>query len=155
MIIIMFILGMLLMDWIIYRVNNNLDLRVEIEKRDYYIKILTTWLDMRQHGITIGDYMKKRGYNRVIIYGLSYIGERLYTELESEGFRVVGIIDSNQYVLADCRLYSPNDDLPEADLMIITSEMTYNEVKEKMSKKVSYPIIGFSGLIGCLYGRNF
>ena len=46
--------------------------------------LLDKWIQNEQDGKKIGDYLKKNKLENVIIYGMSYIGRRLYKELLKE-----------------------------------------------------------------------
>ena len=151
-----FIAGMLIMDYIVSK-----DMTKEINKieNDYqkmrlYYYIFNMWLDMKQQGKKLGEYMEKKGYKRVAIYGMKELGERLFIELRDAGIEVVCVIDSNKNVLGNFTLISPDDEIPSVDLLIITADYYYAEIEKKMREKVDCPILSASGLLGNAFDRN-
>ena len=82
------------------------------------------------------------------------IGERLYVELMDSDIEVVCVIDQGKNVLGDFLLLSPDDDIPPIDLLVVTADYYFNDIKAKMEKRVSCPIISLSGLLGNAFGRN-
>ena len=151
-----FLLGMITMDFIVSRDMNKEKNRLkdECRKMNMYYHIFNLWLDMRQQGKKIDDYMKTQGYKRVAIYGMKELGERLYVELVNAGVEVVCVIDSNKNILGNFPLLSPNDEIPPVDLVIVTASFYFSEIESALNKKVSCPIVSLEGLLGNAFRRN-
>ena len=148
-----FIFGMLMMDYIISKNNSHKENQKQLEKIFLYYNIFNMWLDCKQQGKSLSDYMNSKGYKNVAIYGMKELGERLYVELINLGVNVVCVIDNNKSVLGDFILLSPEDEIPSIDLLIITADYHFADIKEMMEKKVACPIISLSGLLGNAFGR--
>lgn len=152
--VIAFLSGMLIMDYIITKDISKKKPDKEIQKWLSYYQILNMWLDLKQQGKSVKRYLEQNGYKRIAIYGMRELGERLYVELVDAGAEVVCVIDQNKNVLGDFELISPEDDIPQVDLIIVTVEYCFNEIKEKMSQKVTCPILSLSGFLGNAFHRN-
>lgn len=129
--------------------NNEYD-----EKIHSYYELLNVWLEMRQKGKTIVPYMKRKGFHRIAIYGMKELGHRLIDELYGTDIIIEYVIDRDP-VLGDFLLFTPEDELPEVDAIVVTADQYYLGIKEDLENKCTYPIISLRGLLGNAFGRNF
>lgn len=94
---------------------------------DLYLEAIK-WLDLKQKGFSIADYLCELGYKNIAIYGMSYMGEALKNELNTTNVHVkYGIDHTYQNELCDISIYKPNEELPRVDCVVIT---TYGDTKE-------------------------
>lgn len=93
------------------------------------------WLKLQEQGISIHDYLRKRGIHSVAIYGFSYIGKRLYHSLNTEEICVKYFIDMNAEYLKEeaVPIYRPEAPLPEVDMMIISLVDGVDNIREKLA----------------------
>ena len=130
-------------------------LEKELEKAKMYYGIMNVWFSQEQRGKSLVPYMKKKGYQKVAIYGMAELGERLYYELTKGGLDVAYVIDQSSYVLGEFELIKPTDVIPKVDVIIVTAEYYFDEVKETLKIDKSTPIIGISTLIGNAFRMNW
>lgn len=142
------------MDLVISSNGSTKKIMIEGKKWNYYFSILNMWLDLKQQNREIVTYMKERGYLKVAIYGMSDLGNRLFSELKNTGIEVVCVIDRRDNVIGDFMLISPDDEVPEIDLLVVCAEFYYDEIKTFMENKVKCPILSLSGLLGNAFKRN-
>lgn len=104
--------------------------------------IMNRWLEAKQQEKHMDVYLKKRGFRTVAIYGMHYIGERLYKELENTQIEVSYGIDQNKDG-SNCALtiYKPDDKLPLVDAVIVTTPLYYYAIKRTLGEKLNIPII--------------
>ncbi|MCI8376708.1 MAG: hypothetical protein HFI29_14950 [Lachnospiraceae bacterium] len=100
------------------------------------LKITVKWLK-NDHKIT--DYMEGNGYETAAIYGMSYLGECLEAALRKSGKDVLYGIDRNADRLfnAQIPIYTINDELPDVDVMIVTTLLYYEQIKSEIERKMS------------------
>ena len=127
----------------------------EFEKKIMYFNILKLWFWAEMNEYSVSEYIRSNYGNTVAIYGMTDLGELLYQRLKKDGVLVKYIVDKNPNVLCDCKLFSPEDDLPEIDVIIVTSEYYYTEIREYLEKKVSYKIESLLGIICYVTGLAF
>ena len=109
--------------------------------------LFNQWMMAKQSGKNIADYLEKNNYKKIIIYGMSYIGERLVDELNNTEIEIVAGIDRNaKGIFANMPMLLPDEDMSEADCMIVTPVFFFDEIKEKMVSKFSNPIISFEDI---------
>lgn len=120
---------------------------VEIEKRTLYFNMLYMWHWGTIHGVSIIRTLIDRGIHKIAIYGLTELGMLLYQEAEMADLEVSYVIDKNKNVLCECDVYSPEEEYPDADIIIITAEFYIDEISELLLKKTKIPFISLCELI--------
>lgn len=93
--------------------------RGEQFRLQYNENILHAWLRLKLQGQELITYFHKKGYKKIAIYGMGYLGERLMEDLRLSGAEFVYGIDKNHPAGVLDR-YRPEDDLPETDVIVIT-----------------------------------
>lgn len=118
---------------------------------DKHLRIMQSmnqWLILRQEGKTIRNYFEVSGYKQIAIYGMSYLGERLYDELKSSVIEVKYVIDKNaDMIYSQVEVFEPQDELPEADAIVVTAISFFDEIKDQLSVKVNCPIISLEDIL--------
>lgn len=118
-----------------------------LQKKDAIIRLFNQWMIVKQEKRSIADYLKKRGYHMVSIYGMSYLGERLYDELIGTDIVVAYIIDQNDdRICSKVDIFQPDDELPMVDAMIVTAFFYFTDIEFKYSH-VDYPIVSIEEII--------
>lgn len=113
----------------------------------YYVT-LNNWIGKKQKNINLSSYFEKLGYNSVAIYGMKEVGERLYEELKDTKTEVKYAVDQNaESIYADIDVYSPDDDLPEVDVIVVTATYYYNSILNNIKDKVCCPIVSLDDVI--------
>lgn len=113
----------------------------------YYVT-LNNWIGKKQKNINLSSYFEKMGYNSVAIYGMKEVGERLYEELKDTKTEVKYAVDQNaESIYADIDVYSPDDDLPEVDVIVVTATYYYNSILNNIKDKIACPIISLDDVI--------
>lgn len=92
------------------------------------------WLDLKQEGRRIDEYLYKQGYYRVAIYGMSYMGNMLLKELENSLVDVMYGIDREAEKLhSEIPVFRPSDVLENVDIIINTTIIENCQILEGMS----------------------
>ena len=117
--------------------KKNTELRAKSEKHLKMFLLMDQWMENKKSGKELESYLNKYGMKRIAIYGMSYIGQRVYGELKDSSIEIAYGIDKNEKeVYSDLVLYKPTDVLPEVDAIIVcgttgeASTMTTEEKKE-------------------------
>lgn len=123
-------------------------LKQELGRYQTFFNIYDKWLELKQGGKKLKDYLQLKGYNNIAIYGIGKIGERFYKDLVLEGGKVLYIIDKNKSRFkCDVQCFSPECELPEADVVIVTAICDYDTIKEDIRVKVKCPIVSLEKVI--------
>ena len=112
--------------------------RAQAEKHLKMFLLTDHWLECRREGRTAEDFFAANDIHKIAIYGMSYIGQSLYSELKDSNVEVVCAIDRNtKGIYTPLQLYQPNDDIPEVDAVVITALTQYDTIAEELSKHIS------------------
>lgn len=126
----------------------------EAEKFQVFFQMLNRWLLLKQHNKNIAEYLIKRNYKKVAIYGMGQLGELLFRELEGSGVEVVYGIDRNKdHSDYGIEIYSPEQKLPCADIIIVTAVTYYSEILWSLRGQAGCPIESLENVIAIL-GRE-
>lgn len=110
--------------------------------------LMNQWVHIKQEGKSVAEYLNRKGLNSVAIYGMNYIGETLFKELEHSPVCVEYAIDKNAEVIcAGCKTVVPEDALPPVDGIIVTPVFYYENIKHMLSEKVDYPILSLGEIL--------
>ena len=97
---------------------------------------MNLWLRILNEGKDVSMYFLEKGYKSVAIYGMADLGWRLLEELEDSPISVKYVIDRNyNTIYCELPVYSPSDDLPEIDAIIVTAITFFDEIKNKLDNK--------------------
>ncbi len=150
--IILFLLSFSFNIFLILRIRHkNMQL---IELSDLYEKqkklygILNNIFRMRQKNISIARWLKEKGYTKIAIYGMHFVGQRLFDVLIEEDINIVYLIDQKkggQY--RDVKICAPSDKLEKVDALIITPVSYYNEIFIDMQKRIDCVILSVEDLL--------
>ena len=109
---------------------------------------MNRWIQVKQEGKSLADYLKERNYRRIAVYGMSFMGERLLEELKGSEISIAYGIDQNaQGVYADIETLSPKEELREVDAVIVTSVYFIDEITRDLSGKISCPILSLEDIL--------
>ena len=76
------------------------------------------------------------------------MGERLYEELAGSGIEVKYIIDKNvDGIYSEVNVVTPDEELEEVDVIVVTAPHYFDEIEEMLSQKVDYPVISIEDVV--------
>jgi len=110
--------------------------------------MMNQWVKVKQEGKNLASYFEKNGYNKIAIYGISYAGETLIDELKATGVTVAYAVDKNaDAIYADVDVFTMEDDLEPVDAIVVTAITFFDEIEEKLSKKMDCQIISLEDIL--------
>lgn len=110
--------------------------------------LMHDWMQLRNRGICICEYMKSRGYVKVAIHGMGYIGECLYQEIYNEGMQVAYAIDrSARDIRKKLKIIRLEDEFEKVDLIITTVMGDMTEDIKALERKGRCPVLKFSHIL--------
>ena len=118
------------------------------KKNDAILQVMSQWLLLKQEGKNLSDYFLENGYKRIAVYGMHYLGEALLKELENSEVEVVYAIDKRaDGIYCDVNVVTPEDELEEVDVVVVTAFFFFDEIEELLSTKIDCPIISIEDAI--------
>ena len=106
---------------------------------------------MLQKGIKVDEYLSAKGYKKIVIYGMSDIGNCLAGELlQSTQCELLYTIDQGMPKLYyDVKCYRLNEinGLRKPDIIIITLPHIYEKIKADVKRKVDCELVSITELV--------
>ncbi len=120
----------------------------QLNRMKAFYNLSMQWLTIKQEGQNLSEYFKFNGYNSIAIYGFSDLGQRLVDELQGTGVDVCYIVDQNaDNIITKIPKYKPMDDLPKADVLVVTAIIAFQDIQETMEKTVDMPIVSLEDVV--------
>lgn len=118
------------------------------DKSERLSELFEHWAYLRTLGISFADFFLGRGVRRLVIYGLGYIGGRLFQELKDTDVDVVCGIDrlANRMYMEKLPIVALDDDkamkyIHQADAIIITVVHGFSQIRETIEANYKERII--------------
>lgn len=110
--------------------------------------LMNKWMKTKQGSRHIREYFEENNYKSVAVYGMSHVGKCLLEELKDCGVQIKYAVDRNgAAVNSDIEIYTLEDALPEVDVMIVTAVYYFNEIRNDLKDKVTYPIVSLEDIL--------
>lgn len=114
-----------------------------------YFQLLNRWIIARNEKKQIADYLREQNINKIAIYGMGELANRLYEELAGGDIQVLYGIDRDvcctNSSIAD--IYYPDDVLPEVDAVVITPFLSAEGIAKDLSSRCPYRMIPLDNII--------
>lgn len=120
----------------------------EAAKFQLLYQMMGTWVELKQRRVNVIEYFKQYGYSRIAIYGMGLAGQTLYNELKMTEIQVIYAIDKNgDNVPSEIEVYSPEEVLPEVDVIVVSAISYYEEILELLQEKVNCVIVPLDDIV--------
>lgn len=127
--------------------------KMSIDFSKYYelSQIYDTWLYLKNRNLSLEDYLVGRGYNRIAVYGMSYLGNRVCDEFANSRIEVAFVIDKEaDRFVADIPIYGLDkieDRMKEVDLVLVTVLASLEPIKKVLNKNSEVPVISVKDIL--------
>lgn len=127
---------------------------VQERKGRYQYMFMNRWLSLKQKDICISTFFERRGIGSIAIYGVHFMGERLYDELKESQVEVAYAIDRSSLGQGwDIPVIRPEDKLEQVDAVVITPVFDFLEIKDMLSSKLDCPMFSIEEVLFYEYGE--
>jgi hypothetical protein len=107
------------------------------DKHLYLVRLYDIWMMAKQNNISIVNYLMNKGIRSIAIYGMSYMGIRLFHELKEGKVCVKYGIDRNPKMrIPELEIYHPNEIKDkEVDAVLVTAIFSFDSIKRDLNEK--------------------
>lgn len=133
--------------------KNRVDNLLERNKFLGMIAIYDQWMYLRLRNQKIAEYLLKQEIKKIAVYGMSYIGNRLYDELKNSGINIVFGIDKDaDKILYEIPVLKPDDTqlrkyIQEVDMIVVTAVAFYQEIKKELERSYQIKIVSMNDIL--------
>lgn len=124
--------------------------RVEYELQKYKQLFYESmqWHQIKNEGKSVLNYLIKRGYRTVAIYGMGRLGENLAVELKDSQIELKYAIDKNaRNIHSNIKVLLPTEELEAVDVIINTAMISIPKVREVTKSKKNIEIISLAQIL--------
>ena len=110
--------------------------------------IILKWLEIRQNGHSLSEYLECKGRRNIAIYGMGALGRRLYDELENSSIRVRYLMDKNPDDISRIFEFKEiGEKMPDVDTIVVTVISSQDQIIDEL-KKCGYDcVIGLNEIL--------
>ena len=117
------------------------------------VAVYDYWLYLEKRKQSIAEFLRERGYFKIGIYGMGYIGNRLYDFLSDSDIETIFVIDRQAgkfacsipaFCLEDTQIEGY---MKQADAIIVTAEAAFESIKEEIEKRYVIPVLSFKDIL--------
>ncbi len=113
-----------------------------------YWRILDEWLCLKEEQIPLEKYFQENEIDSIAIYGMGMLGKHLLKELEKSSIKIkYGIDRAIKVVSEGIKMYSPSENLPEVDAIVVTATYDFYEIKAKLQINNTCKIISLEDIV--------
>lgn len=116
-----------------------------------YYRLLEKWMVVREQGRSARTYFEANGLRKIIIYGLGKMAGHLLEDLKQSDIEIVCAIDKGAVNKnAGFPVISDENDIPEADCIVITPVYDAAAICQTLRDKTMIPLVSLTDVInGC------
>jgi glycosyltransferase involved in cell wall biosynthesis len=114
-------------------------------KKNY--EIMNKIMKLKYNQVSLTTYFIDHNINNVAIYGMGELGNILYHELHHSEVHIRYGIDNMLKSYKDLEIITVNDELPMVDAIIVSAIFDFENIKDKLNKKVDYKIISLEAIL--------
>lgn len=124
------------------------ELKALLKKNVVLCNLFHQWVKRKQENKSIGDYLEKKNYRNIAIYGMGDAGQALKNELNGTHVCVRYAIDKRaDEIYSDIDIVTLEDEFPKVDAVVVTSVYYIYEIEKALSKKISCPVLSLEDIL--------
>lgn len=109
--------------------------------------LMDKWMELKRQNKSLSSFLKDNNYNRIAIYGIGKVGERVIKELETSDIQILYAIDKNiKNSDSNIKIITPEEQLSPVDAVVVTAITFFDEIKEILMTKIDCPIISLEDI---------
>lgn len=110
--------------------------------------IYNQWLALRQAGVSVADYLKRKKVNRVAVYGYAEFGTHLINELKNSEIEIVCLIDQQDKIpYCGIKVLKPDEFDGNVDLVIVTALLHFGEIRDYLNGRVVCQVVSLEDVL--------
>lgn len=121
---------------------------VQERKERFQYRYMNQWLSLKQRGVSLSSFFVRRNIDSIAIYGIHYMGQRLYDELKGSPVKAAYAIDRNPdgYGWA-IPVFHPEDRLEAVGAVVITPVFDFDAVRNMLCEKLDCPMVSIEEIL--------
>lgn len=136
-----------------YNIKKLHDEKLQRMKVQRMYDYLNEMFALKQKGIFIQEFFKKRNIKTIAIYGFHYLGQRFYYEMLNSDIEIKYVIDRNKYLYNkyEIKVYGVEDNWDQVDIMVVTPIFEFYSIKSFIEKRIVCEVISIEDILIEMY----
>lgn len=119
-----------------------------VERYQCYWRVLHQWMLLKENGISVGEYLHRKGIKKVAVYGMGMLGLHLIRELEGGPVEIIcGIDRAAEALHQSFPVVAPDGLTDDVDAVIITPIYAFDEIYAALREKYQGKILSLMELV--------
>lgn len=121
-----------------------------IDKYRSYYDLYNEWIKKINAGYSLESYFAENHYNKIAIYGMGEIANRLIEALSNSNIKVMYGIDRDTikaFAEIDIMGLDEQEKFEDIDAVIVTPLFAFDKIRESLQHKVNCPIVSIEDVI--------
>lgn len=137
-----------MIDLSIYQIDEEAEQKSK-EKYINFFFLMDFWMKALEEGKEVSSFFVNNQYHNIAIYGMGFLGKHLKAQLENNNFSIIYTIDRNiiEYNNFKYDLSKDIDNIPKADIIVVTPITEYISIKENLVKLTDSKIVSLEEVI--------
>ncbi len=111
-------------------------------------KLLNSWLYINRSKKCLAERVFDRGFRTIGVYGMGMLGKQLINEFNSvDDMNIFGLDENAENIKMDIDIFSPDSEIPQADLIVVSNVHIYEDIRKKLEKRSLSPVKSLAELI--------
>lgn len=119
---------------------------ISLDKVNRIYSATDTLLDMLENGDLLSNRLMRYEAKSVAVYGMGRLGMHLVRELQNQNVKVLYAIDRRKVKCRNIDVYTPKNNLPKVDLIIVSAMVNINEIKKVIKPDVYRKMISINDI---------
>lgn len=122
--------------------------REEAEKQRAMFLVMNQWINIKQENRSLEEYFLRNKLNKIAVYGMGPIGQRLAKELKNTSVEIAYGIDQNSdKIFAGVKVIKMEEGLADVDAVVVTVIKGFDAIREALVEKISCPVIAIEDIL--------
>lgn len=110
-------------------------LETELQKQRMFYRMLTSWMEQKNNGWSLGRELKSRGYDSVSVYGYAELGKLAVDEIRNDGcISFEYILDKKVKKAEELPVFYPDRKHKEVDCIVVTAVYYFDEICKELTE---------------------
>lgn len=128
---------------------------VDNKARQYVnmVRIYDYWMYLKIRDVKLAKYFNNHNYKVITIYGMNYIGNRLYDELNNTSVKVIfGVDKAGDSIVYEVPILNINssefaEKIQDVDVIVVTAIAFYQQILAEIRKVCNNPVVSIEEIL--------
>lgn len=118
------------------------------DKVEHYIRVLDAWMGLKEDGVRMAGWFRKKNYGKIALYGYGPLGKHFLREMKDSGMEIGYLVDRQGSRLhVGIPVYLPEEELPDTDVVVVAATFYFSGIYRLLKGKGVRNIVSLEHVI--------